>query len=421
MAVCEQSRSLLMRFVIHPGRRRGTAPTLALVAPLVVFACGRDAPLTPENPPGRILPESLIVWRDSSVNSNARPTFDAHAAYFLGSHKVYALDKTSGAVLWTTVLTYPGEVSVGNGGYGTAIAAGLLIIGDIDVFGLDPLTGAIRWRYAPRTTFPNEREFQRLITDGTSVYVGGVRGNVYAVDAATGTQKWVSHVTTLPDSQIRVFNPVLDERAVYVSFSDDRDTGKNNNTDVGAAAFDIGTGRLLWSRVLARNPARPPIEPQGVALIATRILTVDALGDLIALDKATGATVDSTPPLSRGTLSDTTSGYDVLLVASGNTLVVGSYAGILIGVDPGNLNHLLWTSALRYGSVFDVSVDSSRVYVAFLGGQFGVVDLATGKTVWWLDRSEIRPHGENILAGPGVDGDRIYVGADQDAFAFQRR
>jgi len=68
--------------------------------------------------------------------------------------------------------------------------------------------------------------------------------------------------------------------------------------------------------------------------------------------------------LSRGILSDTTSGYDVSLVASNNVLVVGSYAGILNGVDPGNLNHSLWGSTLHHGSVIDVAMDSSRVYAS---------------------------------------------------------
>ncbi len=351
--------------------------------------------------------------------SDARPTFDSRAAYFLGNHKVYALDKSSGNLLWTTSLTYPAGVS--GDGYGLTIAAGLIIVGDIDVFGLDPQTGTIRWRFAPRTTYPNERAFERLATDGQTIYVGGVWGNVYAVDAATGSQRWVSHVTTLPDSFVRVFSPVIDNQAVYVSFSDDRATGKNNGTDVGAAALNLATGQLLWSRILARDPTKPPIEPDGVAITGARVLTVDALGDVIALDKQTGVTVDSTPPLSRGILSDTTSGYDVELAASGTVLVVGSYAGILIGIDPVKLSHTLWTSTLHYGSVVDIASDSSRAYAAFFGGQFGVVDLSTGNAVWWLDRSEIRPQGESIPAAPAVDNDRIYVGADRDAFAFQRR
>lgn len=372
-------------------------------------------------PPDRIRPESLIVWRDSAVSSSARPAFDGRASYFLDNHTVHALDKASGALLWTTVLTYPTDLNSTLRGAGLAIAAGLLIVGDIDVFGLDPQTGAIRWRFSPRTEFPNERAFQRLSSDGQTIYVGGVWGNLYAVDAATGAQRWVSHVTTLPDSFVRVFNPVIDAHAVYVAFSDDRESGKNANTDVGAAAFDLSTGRLLWSRILARDPGKLPIEPQGVALIDSRVITIDARGDLLGLDKATGATVDSTPPLSRGTLSDTVSGYDVQLAASDAIVVVGSAAGPLLGVDARNLNHLVWTSTLHYGSVVDVATDSSRSYAVFAGGQFGVLDLATGRTVWWLDRAEIRPQGENILSGPAVDGDRIYIGADHDVFAFQRR
>jgi outer membrane protein assembly factor BamB len=171
--------------------------------------------------------------------------FDAQAVYALGIHNVEAFDKNTGARLWSTPLTYPGGPP-SLYGYGTAVAAGRVIIGDIDVFGLDPGTGAIVWRFAPRLTYPGERAFQHLATDGVTVYCGGVWGNVDALDAATGAEKWVAHVTTLPDSFVRVFNPIVDKGVVYVAF-DDTPPG-TIQINASAAAFDAATGRLLWSQ-----------------------------------------------------------------------------------------------------------------------------------------------------------------------------
>ena len=203
------------------------ARVTVFVGVIVATSCDITGPTG--SPGGRVPIGSVLVWRNSSVVAEARPTFDDHAAYVLGSHVVTAVDKLTGALLWSTPLTYPPDVNTGHQGYGTAIAGGLVIIGDIDVFGLDPQSGAIVWRFAPRTQFSLEREFERLATDGATVYVGGVWGNVYAIDARTGAQRWTSPVLGAADSSTRVFNPVLSGSAVFVSFSDDHGTGARRN------------------------------------------------------------------------------------------------------------------------------------------------------------------------------------------------
>jgi outer membrane protein assembly factor BamB len=270
-----------------------------LLALLGLAACTRDAPPTGSNggpPPARITPQSLLVWRDSQVVSWSRPVFDSHAVYFLGVHTAYGVDKTTGASLWTTRFTYPFDPGVLQG-YGTAIAAGLVIMGDIDVFGLDPQSGAVAWRFAPRQTFPQEREFQRLTTDGTTVYCGGVWGNVYAVDAATGVQRWIAHVTTLPDSVVRVFNPVLANGVVYVAFTDDQPSFSTPATGGagGVAAIDAGSGRLLWSTYLPYLGGNPSTEARNVAVTGTRIITGTNNGFVFGLDPLTGAILDTVP------------------------------------------------------------------------------------------------------------------------------
>src|SRR5689334_7661813 len=111
----------------------------------VVPPCGQcDAPPPPVAP--------SLVWSQAG-SSAVRPVVDDQALYRLGDHIVYAFDKTTGAPLWTTPLL---DGTSFLQGYGTALAAGLLIIGDIDVFGIDPATGVIRWTFAPRSKYPNE-------------------------------------------------------------------------------------------------------------------------------------------------------------------------------------------------------------------------------------------------------------------------
>ena len=194
--------------------------------------------------------EPNVVWTQAG-SSAVRPVVDDHAVYLLGEHIVYAFDKTTGAPLWTTpLLDGPSFLGIWNG-----VRRWLAHRRRHRRIRIDPATGIIRWTFSPRSKYPNERSFQRLTTDGTTVYVGGVWGNVYAVDAATGVQKWISHVTTLPDSFVRVFNPALDRGVVYVAFADFPPGGPDNG---GAAAMDAATGRLLWSQFLrATSTDRP--------------------------------------------------------------------------------------------------------------------------------------------------------------------
>jgi outer membrane protein assembly factor BamB len=395
--------------------------SVAAFATICGASCSRDTvvPSLPQTG-NRVLPETLIAWRDSLVSSLARPVFDDSSVYALGTHIAYGVDKSSGRLQWSTPLVYPAPIGTGAlQGFGTAIAAGTVIIGDIDVFGLDPRSGAIRWRFAPRTQYPNEREFQRLATDGKTVYVGGVWGNVYAIDAASGVQQWISHVTALPDSFVRVFDPVVDRGVVFVSFADDT----HPTTNGGVAAFDANTGRRLWSTTFAReNGSGTATEVVSVAVTATRAVAGSSDGYLYGLDRVTGAVIDTIPPSVSGyTAADSTLGTWFHVSASGQLVAVGVQSkSLLLALDANDLHHVLWKSAFAEGGPMDVLADSSRVYTSWAAGQFSVTDALTGQVIWWVEREELRPYVEEILAAPAVDVSRIYVTADKDLYAFKR-
>jgi outer membrane protein assembly factor BamB len=375
-------------------------------------ACQRD--IVPPCSGCHALPPQVVpsvVWSQSG-NSGVRPVVDDHALYVLGTHIVYAFDKTTGAPLWTTPLN---DGTSFLQGYGTAFAAGLLIIGDIDVFGIDPATGVIRWTFAPRLTYPNERSFLRLTTDGTTVYVGGVWGNVYAVDAATGVEKWISHVTTLPDSFVRVFNPVVDRGAVYVAFADFPPGGADNG---GAAAFDAVTGRLLWSQLLPRR-FNGPTEATDITLTATRAVTGSLDGYLYGLDRQTGAIIDTISQTVFGfpagspqatTFHFATLGDTVMLAATDN--------GMITAFDGRNLTHMLW-QLFFFGSPFDLIVDSNKIYVPYGGALVGEVSPATHKLLWTFG-PRFSPFAEDFNAAPALDSGHIYLASDQHIYALTR-
>jgi outer membrane protein assembly factor BamB len=356
------------------------------------------------------------------VTSSARPVSDERAVYFLGFHTVRAVDKATGRTLWATHLTYPAGVDISHLGYGLAEASGVLIAGDIDVFGLDPTSGAIVWRFAPREQFSHERSYQRLGTNGFSVFVGGVRGNVYAIDARSGMQLWAMPATAFPDTDVRVFNPVVSGADVYVSFSNDHGTGGlSTSTDVGVTCLNAATGAMRWSRVFSSPTSAAPNEPQGVVLAANRVVSVAADGSVLALDRSTGATADSVTGASVGFTIAGSASSEYELAANDTLVAIASWSGNLAALDARDLHHVYWKSPLHYGAVWDVLIDSSRVYTTFAGGQFAVSSLATGAPIWWIEPFDFRPESEAILYAPAIDTDRIFVGADRDVYAFKRK
>lgn len=398
-----------------------TPPTLARVALILgLLACQRDSATQPcAGCPsgGRILPATLIAWQDTATSLVvARPALDSRAVYFLGRHQVSGVDRTTGAHLWTTTLTYPGGVPTLNG-YGTGTAAGLVIIGDIDLFGLDPATGSIVWRFSPSSTFPNERTFDRLATDASTVYIGGVWGNVYAVDAASGAQRWVAHVTVLPDSNIRVFNPVVTGGVVYVAFTDDRTDLNPELDNGGAAAIDAATGQLLWSQYLPHHFGGLSTETRGAVVTPTRVVVGARDGFLYGLDRQTGVIADTVDQTVFGFPPGTTQGSDFSLATMDTVVLVGTLTERLMALDARNLHRVLWSTTLG-GPVLDVVADSSRVYVPGTT-EFTVNALTDGKPIWWND-DELR-HGELFLEGPGLDAGQVYWPSDHNYYAFKHR
>jgi outer membrane protein assembly factor BamB len=242
------------------------------------------------------------------------------------------------------------------------------------------------------------------------------------VDAASGVERWVSHVTTMPDSFVRVFNPVVANGVVYAAFTDDKPSAGPAAVVGGVAAFDAASGQLLWSQVLPHLGGGVSTETSSVVFTGTRVVSAALDGFLYGLDPRTGALVDTVSQTLFGfTAGNPNGGGWFCLGVQDTVLAVGVSNGVMIALDARNIKRKLWTATLNWGAVMDLTVDSERVYTGYAGGQFGVTDIATGKAVWLLSNYYFRPNLEAILWGPAADGSRIYVAADQDVYAFKWR
>ncbi|HEY4130693.1 MAG TPA: PQQ-binding-like beta-propeller repeat protein [Gemmatimonadaceae bacterium] len=354
-------------------------------------------------------PESLWTVAGFTV---ARPIVDDRAVYIFGEHVVSAFDKLTGTSLWTTTLPDGPSDRLG---YGTGIAGGLLIIGDIDVYGLDRASGAIRWTFAPRSNFPNERSFHRLATDGTTVYVGGVWGNVYAVDGSTGAERWVAHVTTLADSNIRVFDPVVQNDTVYVAYDDTPPGTLDDNG--GAAAFVASSGRLVWSSLLPHH-FNGPTETRSIVLTPTRAVTGTLDGFLYGLDRATGIVRDTISQTVFGFASGTSQATVFALATVGDSIVLaGTDDGNVTAFDMRNLKSASWQLSFG-GSPQDLVVDGNTAYLDYGSTLIGALSIPTHKILWTFG-PKLTPTAEEFLAAPAVDGERLYVGSDKHIYALR--
>ncbi|HVT38986.1 MAG TPA: PQQ-binding-like beta-propeller repeat protein, partial [Gemmatimonadaceae bacterium] len=265
-------------------------------------------------------------------------------------------------------------------------------------------------------------------SDGTTVYCGsGLGGYVYGVDGATGTQRWATKIT--PDSDVLIFSPVLAQGVVYAGFADLQvGPGLNRSQRVtgGVAAIDAASGRLLWMRLLPKPDSTIASATRFVAAGAGLIFAGAQDGTLYALDDQTGAvrfsvpkTQFAIPPAVAPTRDDAK-----VIVVSGATVVVGSVSGGTVTALSATDMHRLWIvdELNTYGSVYDIIVDSGLVYASFVGGGLTVSRISDGRKVWVISGKDRKPRGifDHIAAAPAIDGDRIYLGGFEEAYALRK-
>jgi outer membrane protein assembly factor BamB len=128
-----------------------------------------------------------VVWANPTLPSapvSSSPAVDNGRVFFgLDDGSVTALNETNGKAIWRVVPG--GAVAIRNA---LAIAYGRVYIGTATkFFALDEMTGATDWSF----NTGNSNSTSAAVSNGV-VYFGTGKGNVYAVNATTGVQKWVA-------------------------------------------------------------------------------------------------------------------------------------------------------------------------------------------------------------------------------------
>ncbi|MFF5245036.1 PQQ-binding-like beta-propeller repeat protein [Streptosporangium sp. NPDC000095] len=167
---------------------------------------------------------------------------------------LYTLDAKTGTLLRRSRV---GTGNIDPAGYLAATGEAVFVVTGTKVSALDPVTGNARWRARVSTAV----RYDPVVIGGT-VYLGDFAGRTYALDAATGRERW----RLAAEGDSGRWNVTASRGKVHVA-------GLSLHT------LDPETGKERWSRPLTTQ----------VSVHEDTVFAQDEGGTLHALDAATGA------------------------------------------------------------------------------------------------------------------------------------
>ncbi len=292
------------------------------------------------------------------------------------------------------------------------------------VYSLDARTGCTHWSYdagAPVRTATLVAPLEGTSPVRYAAYFGDDKGNVHAVDAATGTRLWSVRVDTHPVARI-LGTPQYYRGRLYVPVSSGEEVAAATEqyaccTFRGSiAALDAASGRLLWQSYVVRETPQPTRRsasgvqlygPAGGAIFSAPTIDekrgllyvgtgdsytstyTDSSNAVVALDLATGARRWTTQVLRNdawvfgcangpkancpeplGPDYDFASSPVLTATPAGRAMIIaGAKSGIVYGIDPDDRGRLVWQVKLAPGSpdggiLWGPAADGDRAYVA---------------------------------------------------------
>jgi len=234
---------------------------------------GYDAGWSYDNPfesvlSGRSVKRLTRSWGEIEVGNYYLQPAVAGGRMFVCTnlYGLQARDLASGEVIWT------------NGSFpckGAALAGSRVITvgrgypsGLNTVTATDARTGQVVWQITKPPKWGTTYTFNPPVVSGDTVFVSGEVGEVYALAAATGEERW--HVET------RSYNssPSVADGRVFLS---------NRFDPAAMLALDAATGRKLWRRTLDESDTW-----YAPAVAGGRVFVGTVGGRLHALEPATG-------------------------------------------------------------------------------------------------------------------------------------
>jgi outer membrane protein assembly factor BamB len=178
--------------------------------------------------------------------------------------------------------------------------AGALVVGTRagTVFAVDPASGDVRWQFqtdgevdaTPAVVgAPGGTEGSSESSDGGTVYAGSYDGNLYALSAADGSERWRYETDGFVSAA-----PAVDGDGAY--FTSEAGT---------LAAVETADGSERWTVEVAERTDCAPVVAAGVVYVGTadrRLLAVDAESGETLWTARIGGNVQSAPTVVDGVL-----------------------------------------------------------------------------------------------------------------------
>jgi outer membrane protein assembly factor BamB len=338
--------------------------------------------------------QPAVHWRQALAGWGQPAVDDSTAFVLTRHHELVALDVTTGAVRWRAYTGGPGDSPLGSS---VRLAGSHVIVGDDAIVAFDRATGRPAWRFVP----VEGRGAGIFLGDvgGGLVLAGSVSGDLYALDAATGAQRWGRRLAR--SQTTAVYPPAIAASRIVVAF-----TGFDRRLTGGIAALDL-RGRLLWTRRL----------PAGVG--STGPVTIDGTTAIVGTtDGAIRAysIVDGTARWSLARQPGSGSrGRDIRALAhSGRVLVAGSLDGALVGYDlDTRQERWRYTDGPDGAAALRLTADGEHVYAPYTDGSLVAVALATGRERW-----RTAPTPDPLEWPPSMSGSRLVAAGSTGVVAL---
>jgi outer membrane protein assembly factor BamB len=224
------------------------------------------------------------------------------------------------------------------------------------------------------------------VVDGV-VYVGDNVGNLHALDAATGEERWVFNADKNWERYVNSSPAVVDGTVFFVSGV--RRAGQT----AWLLAVDAASGKERW-----HFAAKDGVDDLfGTPAVAAGIVYVSSAGGILyAVDAGSGH--------ERWRFDGGAPAVLTNPAVVGGVVYVGS-GGDLHALDATS-GHEQWSRTISRGEL-DTSpiVADGIVYLADSGGYLYAVDAASGDVRWQLS-------GEGLLSTAAIVGGLVYVGSD---------
>ncbi|MDQ6736281.1 MAG: PQQ-like beta-propeller repeat protein [Gemmatimonadota bacterium] len=320
----------------------------------------------------------------------------------VGAHEgIAAFDTATGQPQWATHLWDDGTDAFA---MNIATGQGRACIADRPAIAcVDALTGRVLWRAKPDSS----AVYSESDMDGDTWYFGEMNHKVYALEVATGAQRWTTDIA--PDAQYttRIFGVAVRGDTVYATTV--RWLTWNGGSLVGdLVALDRTTGRLLW-RYTTPAGARGGI--QGPPLLTDRFAILnDAYAHvLIGVDRITGREAWRTANDASGYINAETA---PIVIA--DSVFSGSSDTQIYSVDATN-GALRWRVIGSGDAIGSLAVCNHTIIAVPFG--VGVPELADRTTHAVSGTDALRPNDE-IRSRLAVVGATAYAAARHGIYAF---